>query len=337
MAADIESHILMPILDAKVGEMIPLKAVADLIASLNAEDEDVSVEDDMPTAEEVVAIEKEEAIGGEEGVIFHDGIVSDPKDFDNATVEKIETGNGEVIMITIPENMDGKNVEPVPVVDLADIAGDVAKDIVEDLAVEDEVEVELPAEPEEPKAPEVVVDEPEVIEEPVKPKLHVCGPHTLEGKHYDLSQLGTDEKEGYYSRVFDETDNEPAEGWLQWNYCAPFEEGRFARYYRKKYGNMEYDVTIADTDYIENLTITDGVLRFEMETSTICDTNKAGEDYKFKFVTHLSCDPTKTGAIDWENDLERVWYKEHCEYHVMLGHNAGCGLGPDTPVHVINT
>ena len=38
----------------------------------------------------------------------------------------------------------------------------------------------------------------------------------------------------------------------------------------------------------------------------------------------MSCGD-KTGPLDWEKDLDRVWYREHCEYHVMFSHAAGCG------------
>jgi hypothetical protein len=250
-------------------------------------------------------------LGEEEGVVFHTGVVSDPADFDKATVEVLDTGAGEVIMITIPEGVDGKEVEPVAVDEIGDLADDQAKDMVDDLANNEHLVID------EPVIEVLPAPEPAPVE---KPKLSVCGPHTLGDQWYDFSGLGTEAEEGYYSRVFDETDGEQAEGWLQWNYCKPFEAGRFARYYRRN----EYDVTIADTDIIENLSVVDGGVRFEMETSTVCDTNKAGEDYKFKFVTHLSCGD-KTGPLDWEKDLDKVWYREHCEYHVQFSHAAGCG------------
>jgi hypothetical protein len=88
-------------------------------------------------------------------------------------------------------------------------------------------------------------------------------------------------------------------------------------------------MTIADTDYIEKLSLVVGEngeesLRFEMETSTVCDTDS---DFKFKFVTHLGCDIEKT-TLDWEKDLEKVWYTEPCEYHVMFKHAAGCEMLP---------
>ena len=263
-AADIEDHILKPILDAQVGSLIPVAKIAEVIASLNAEDEDIEVEDDLPAVEEIVKLEEEDEKAAEEGVTFHTGIVSDPSKFDNATVETLDTGNGEVIMITIPEgDIEVTEVEEVPVDEIGDIAEDAANDIVDSLANDEHLVIDEP-EPviEVLPAPDEV--EPEVL---YAPKLHVCGPHTIGDKWYDFSDLGTEAAEGYYSRVFDETDGAPAEGWLQWNYCAPFEEGRFARYYRKKYGNMEYDQTIADTDYIEHVSAVDGGVRFEMETS----------------------------------------------------------------------
>jgi hypothetical protein len=53
MADDVE-HIITPILDAAVGKMIPMAKIAEVIASLNEEDEDISVEDDMPAPEVIV-------------------------------------------------------------------------------------------------------------------------------------------------------------------------------------------------------------------------------------------------------------------------------------------
>ena len=68
LADNIANHILKPILDAKVGSMIPLRKVAEVIASLNKEDETIKIEDDLPSVEDVVEKEIEEAEVAEEGV-----------------------------------------------------------------------------------------------------------------------------------------------------------------------------------------------------------------------------------------------------------------------------
>jgi hypothetical protein len=164
--------------------------------------------------------------------------VSDPKNFDNATVEKIDTGAGEVIMITIPTGVDVKEVDTVAVDEIGELADDVAKDTTDALAtgdlsgelimidpvpmpekiIEPEPEILIEPKPVEPvEIVEPAVPEPVVPVE--EPKLHVCGPHNLNGKYYDLSQLGTEKKEGYYSKVTNETEDHEFEGWLQWNYC----------------------------------------------------------------------------------------------------------------------
>ena len=58
---EIGNHILKPILDAAVGQLIPVKKIAEVIASLNAEDEKIEIVDDLPSVEEVVKQEIEEA------------------------------------------------------------------------------------------------------------------------------------------------------------------------------------------------------------------------------------------------------------------------------------
>lgn len=136
---------------------------------------------------------------------------------------------------------------------------------------------------------------------------------------------------GYYSKVID-LDGEPAEGMVQWNYCEAFEAGRYSRYYSDYYG----DQTITDTNFIENITWhpeqDNGILRFEMKTSQVCDTDSSA---MFKFITHVECDENKTGPIrakkyvDEDSEattptLDQVWYKEPCEYHVKFAHKAGC-------------
>ena len=169
IAKDIEAHILKPILDAKVGEMIPVKKIADVIADLNKEDEKIKVVDDLPAVDVVVKKEIEDAKQKDEGVEFHSGITSDPKDFDNATVEKLDTPNGEVMLITIPHGIDGKTVEEVPVDEIGDMADDAAKDMVDDLAEGETpaVESESESEPEELPAPtEPVKPAPATVEEP---------------------------------------------------------------------------------------------------------------------------------------------------------------------------
>lgn len=163
IAKDIEDHILKPILDAKVGEMIPVKKIAEVIADLNKEDEKIKVKDDLPAVDVVVKKEIEEAEQKDEGVEFHTGVTSDPKDFDNATVEKLDTPNGEVMIITIPHGIDGKTVEEVPVDEIGDLADDAAKDMVDDLA-----DGETPAAESESESEPEEIPEPEPVK-PVKP------------------------------------------------------------------------------------------------------------------------------------------------------------------------
>ena len=290
--------------------MIPLRKVAEVIASLNKEDETIKIEDDLPSVEDVVEKEIEEAEVAEEGVVFHGTVTSDPKDFDKATVEKLDTPEGELVLITIPHHVDGQTVEEAPVDEIGDLADEAAEEIVDDLAEGDAVESESEEEA-----------------EPVKKR--VCERHTIDGQSFDLRDLATTEEEGYYSRVVD-LDGKPAEGWLQWNYCDEFEPGRYSRYYSTYYG----DATITDTNFIENARFDPAEgLTFEMETSKQCDTDKSA---KFKFITHLQCDQGKFGPLDWEDTspsetapkLGPVWYEEPCEYHVTFAHRAGCALDP---------
>ena len=81
---------------------------------------------------------------------------------------------------------------------------------------------------------------------------------------------------------------------VQWNYCEAFEAGRYSRYYSDYYG----DQTITDTNFIENITWhpeqDNGILRFEMKTSQVCDTDASA---MFKFISHVECDENKTGPI----------------------------------------
>ena len=163
VAEDIESHILKPIVDAAVGELIPVKKIAEVIADLNKEDEKIKVKDDLPAVDVVVKKEIEEAEQKDEGVEFHTGVTSDPKDFDNATVEKLDTPNGEVMIITIPHGIDGKTVEEVPVDEIGDLADDAAKDMVDDLA-----DGETPAAESESESEPEEIPEPEPVK-PVKP------------------------------------------------------------------------------------------------------------------------------------------------------------------------
>ena len=246
--------------------------------------------DPLPTVDEVVKLEIEEAEEKDEGVTFHTTVVSDPKDFDNATVEELDTPNGEVLVITIPHNVDGKTVEEAPTDEIGDAAEEIAEEMVDDLAE---------------------ADAPESEDEPVEPKkTPVCDYHIIDGEKFDLRDLATTEKEGFYSRVID-LDGKEAEGWLQWNYCEPFAEGRYSRYYSSYYG----DATITDTNILENGRIDEaGGLIFEMETSQQCDTDKTK---KFKFVSNLYCDHTKFGVLDWEGTMSQtpsaptlnaVWY-----------------------------
>jgi len=189
--------------------------------------------------------------------------VSDPKDFDNATVEELDTPNGAVVVITIPHTVDVDTVEEVATDEIADIAEEAAEEMVDAIAEGDAADaVESESEDEEPE------------------KKRVCEIHNVMGKWFDLRDLATTEKEGYYSRVID-LDGKPAEGWLQWNYCSEFEKGRYSRYYSTYYG----DATITDTNFIENARFVPGIgLSFEMETTKQCDTDRTK---KFKFVTHL--------------------------------------------------
>ena len=118
---------------------------------------------------------------------------------------------------------------------------------------------------------------------------------------------------------------------MQFNYCNEFAPGRYSRYYSDYYG----DQTITDTNFIENISFDPaqgekGTLRFEMETSQVCDTDST---HMFKFVTHLVCDETKVGPVKAKTvdpddatapRFDTVWYTEPCEYHVRFAHSAGC-------------
>ena len=226
--------------------MIPVKKIAEVIASLNAEDEKIEIVDDLPSVEEVVKQEIEEAEEKDEGVEFHAGVVSDPKDFDNATVEELDTPNGAVVVITIPHTVDVDTVEEVATDEIEVIAEEAAEEMVDAIA--------------ESEAADAVESESE-DEEPIKKR--VCERHNVDGEWFDLRDLATTEKEGYYSRVID-LDGKPAEGWLQWNYCNEFEKERYSRYYSAYYG----DATITDTNFIENARFDPGQgLTFEMETT----------------------------------------------------------------------
>ena len=158
IADDITENILKPILDAKVGSMIPVKKIAEMIASLNKEDETIKVEDDLPSVDAVVEKEIEEAEQKDEGVEFHAGITSDPKDWDFATVEELDTPDGEVLMITIPHNFDGKDVEEVPVDEIGDLADEVAEDMIDDIAKGETPAVESKSESESEAEVEVEVE-----------------------------------------------------------------------------------------------------------------------------------------------------------------------------------
>ena len=70
LAEKIEDNVLKPIIDAKVGSLIPVKKIAEVIASLN-DDETIEVKDDLPTVEQVVYKEFEEAEKEDEGIVFH--------------------------------------------------------------------------------------------------------------------------------------------------------------------------------------------------------------------------------------------------------------------------
>jgi hypothetical protein len=175
-----------------------------VIADLNKEDEKIKVKDDLPAVDVVVKKEIEEAEQKDEGVEFHTGITSDPKDFDNATVEKLDTPNGEVMIITIPHGIDGKTVEEVPVDEIGDLADDAAKDMVDDLAEGETpaAESESESEPEELPAPEpynrlnpapteeglpeplIIEQEPEEIEDE---EPRVCEKHLVGSQIFDLS------------------------------------------------------------------------------------------------------------------------------------------------------
>ena len=247
VAEDIESHILKPIVDAAVGELIPVKKIAEVIASMNMEDEKIEITDDLPPVEVVVEKEIEEAAEKDEGVTFHTTVVSDPKDFDKATVEELDTPNGEIVVITIPHNVDGTTIEEVATGEIEDLAEEMADEMVDDLAEEAAPEVESESEEEEPE---------------FKP---VCGPHIIDGEEFDLRDIATTAEDGYWSRVID-LDGLPAEGWLNWNYCADIgEEGRYARYYSSYYP----DTTIANHNVLVNGSFNPGDgLQFEMETTT---------------------------------------------------------------------
>merc|ERR1712051_801984 len=156
---------------AAVGDELIHQSKVDgiLRADLNKEDEKIKVVDDLPAVDVVVKKEIEDAKQKDEGVEFHSGITSDPKDFDNATVEKLDTPNGEVMLITIPHGIDGKTVEEVPVDEIGDMADDAAKDMVDDLAEGETpaVESESESEPEELPAPtEPAKPAPATVEEP---------------------------------------------------------------------------------------------------------------------------------------------------------------------------
>ena len=187
IAKDIESHILKPIIDAKVGEMIPAHKVAEVIASLN-KDETIKIKDDLPSVDEVVKQEIKEAADKEEGVEFHAGITSDPKDFDNATVEKLDTPNGEVVMITIHPDLTGKEIVEVPVDEIDDLADKEAAEMVDDLAKGENLEAESASESESESEEEPVV--PKVHATPLNPveeKPRVCEKHEVDGMTFDLT------------------------------------------------------------------------------------------------------------------------------------------------------
>lgn len=161
----------------------------------------------------------------------------------------MDTPNGKILVITIPHDVDGTTIEAAATDEIEDLAEEMADEMVDDLAEGDAPEVESESEEEEPD---------------FKP---VCGPHIIDGEEFDLRDIATTEKDGYWSRVTD-LDGLPAEGWLNWNYCAdlgPENEGRYARYYSDYYP----DTTIANRNVLVNGSFSPGEgLVFEMETTT---------------------------------------------------------------------
>ena len=175
-AENIVEEIIEPIIDTEIlQEDIEVDEIVEAIEEV-LEQEDITIEDAVPTVEDVVDLVNEDVVEKHEEIT----VIDTPEDLgipdvdlDNAEIVEIENDLGDVVDVIIIDNphIDGEGEVVVEVDEPEPEAPEEVEVTVEGEGEgEGEVDVELPEEiPEEPEVvpeePEVVPEEPEVVPE----------------------------------------------------------------------------------------------------------------------------------------------------------------------------